>query len=205
MRGISSAVLSLTAMALSSLTTYLTFFDARYTLTQAVATVSVQVQSGGSSSGGVASAYYRYFLTPQIILSNRGTRPLVLSNVELVPSSNVERCAPDEDAETPPMRRLDAVIVEPGTVQQLALDVELPAISAEAKPGRDFDLPESDALWCLKWTIFDPNGERREPVTPAFRAKLTFAPPEPDDRYPDAEIDLDYPKEPTRLVSRGWF
>ena len=52
MRNISSAVLSLAAMALSSLTTYLSFFDARYTLTAAVADVDGQTQRGSSSGNG---------------------------------------------------------------------------------------------------------------------------------------------------------
>ena len=55
MRNISSTVLSLAAMVLSSLTTYLTFFDSRYTLTAAVAQVSSQTNRGYSSGNGQRS------------------------------------------------------------------------------------------------------------------------------------------------------
>lgn len=205
MRSLSTAVLSLVAMALSSMTTYLTFFDARYTLTQAVASVQLQVQSGGGSSNGEKSAYYRYYPYPQIILSNRGTRPLVLSNVELVKSSTLETCTEDESVEIPQARTFEAIIVEPGTVQQLPLELALPAVSQEVAEDEEFDLQPDTALWCLKWTAFDPNGERQEPLTPVFTTEITFTPPEPGDRYPSTNVELDFPKGPTKLITRGWF
>ena len=64
MRNISSSALALMALALSSLTTYLTFFDARYALTAAVANVSASVQTGFSSSEAGSSVSYRTFVAP---------------------------------------------------------------------------------------------------------------------------------------------
>lgn len=204
MRGISSAVLSLAAMALSSMTTYLTFFDARYTLTTAVADVALQVQSGGGMSNGTKSVTYRYYPYPEIILSNRGTRPLVLSDAELVRSADLDTCELSDEEPIP--TRIEAVIVEPGTVQQLSMELALPGISAEVAEDADFALEPSEDLWCLQWTVFDPNGQRREPLTPVFTTKITFEQPEdPDDRYPDTKVDLDFPKGATKLVARGLF
>ncbi|MEL7371195.1 MAG: hypothetical protein AAFN74_19900, partial [Myxococcota bacterium] len=97
MRGLSSSVLSVAAMGLSSLTTYLTFFDASYTLTVANADVPIQVQSGSSSSGGKKSAYYRFFPKPSVILSNRGKLALVVSDVRLHRSTDVSSCKIADD------------------------------------------------------------------------------------------------------------
>lgn len=208
MRNISSAVLSLAAMSLSSLTTYLTFFDARYTLTQAVAEVPTNIQGGGgTNSDGTRSASYRIYPEPRIILSNRGTRALVLSSVEAVVSSDPEKCVPMdlEGDDAPYTRKIEPVIVEPSSVQQIALELGLAGFNSEAAPGEDFDFENTVQLWCLKWVVFDPNGERREPLTPLLTLDVTFSPPEEGESYPDINVEVDHPKEPSRLVTRGLY
>lgn len=99
MRNISSTVLALSAMALSSMTTYLTFFDARYTLTAAIADVKGQVNRGFSSSSNsdTKSVNYRFYIDTSLVLSNRGTRSLVVSDVSVVRSSNPNKCEVAED------------------------------------------------------------------------------------------------------------
>lgn len=204
MRGFSSGVLSLAAMALSSLTTYLTFFDARYTMTTAIADASVQVQSGGSVSDGITSAYYRFYPNLNVILSNRGTRSLVLSRVDLVRSSDAETCtAVEDDGIFTPSR--EPVIIEPGTVQQVPMEFSLANVDAEVETGEPFMLEGNTTLYCLKWTIFDPNGRRREPLTEAMTITTDYEAPSGDDYYPDISVQVDFPKRPTRIVSRGLF
>ena len=203
MRGFSSAVLSLAAMALSSLTTYLTFFDSRYTLTQAMADVSVQIQSGGSAYDGQAQAFFRYFPTLDLILSNRGTRPIVISDVDVYQSASDRKCEPTGEALF--KQAFEPQIVEPGTVQALSLEVSLPNIERTSENGAPFDLTGSSEMWCLKWTLFDPNGRRHEPLAEAFSMDISFTAPEGDDRYPSTDIELDFPRQPERLLSRGLF
>ncbi len=203
MRGISSAVLSMAAMALSSLTTYLTFFDSRYTLTVAVASVSVAIQSGGSSDGeGRRTASYRYWPTTTMIFSNRGTRPVVLTDIQLVRSTERDKCVAGEKAWD---TRIDPMIIEPGTVRDLTVEFELPRIDLVATGEQAFQPQGDTSLWCVQWVVFDPNGQRREPVTEFFTLTRGFEPPETPGERPDATVSLDYPQGPETVVARGLF
>lgn len=202
MRSLSSVVLSLTAMVLSSMTTYLTFFDSRYTLTTAISGVEWQMQTGSSSSNGERDVYFRKFVDPAIIVSNRGTRPLVLTNVVVVDSTNPETCVPGEKAFP---SRIEAKIIEPGTVQQIPLSLGIGSVEATADASGYYDLTDTKTLWCLKWTIFDPNGRRHEPISPAFTETTKFAQPETPEDYASGTFTIEYPKQPTKLVSRGLF
>lgn len=203
MRGISSAVLSLAAMALSSMTTYLTFFDARYTLTVAVANVTAGIQSGGGRDGeGRQTASYRYWPKATMIFSNRGTRPVVLTDMQLVRSEDLQKCVPEEKAWD---TRIDPMIIEPGTVRDLTVEFELQRIDAVAEAGQEFALEGDTSLWCMQWVVFDPNGQRREPMTPFFTLTRGFEAPAAPGERPDATISLDYPQGPETVVSRGLF
>ncbi|MEM9667798.1 MAG: hypothetical protein AAF950_02660 [Pseudomonadota bacterium] len=203
MRGFSSAVLSLAAMTLSSLTTYLTFFDARYTLTQAVAEVTVSQQGGGYSDGERQEATYRFFPRLELILSNRGTRPIVVSNLEIFQSASTERCELTDTKLYMP--EFQPIIVEPGTVSPTAIETSLGNIEGSSMAGAPIVIDPVSDLYCLKWTLFDPNGKRHEPLAEAFFIDISFTEPEPDDYRPEPNVDLDYPKEPRQLLSRGLF
>lgn len=209
MRGLSSTVLSLAAMALSSLTTYLTFFDARYTLTVATADVAVNLQSGGGrDSEGNRSATYRYWPTFNMVLSNRGTRALVITDIELLKSQSPERCEVGDDNR---MQRystsglFDTTIVEPGTVLPKQLEFELDRIAAEAGPGESLSLQPDRALYCARYTVFDPNGRRHEPVAPVLTMTRGFEPADDPDDMPDGTLEVDFPKGATTLLNRGFF
>lgn len=195
-------------MGLSSLTTYLTFFDASYTLTAATAEVPVQVQRGGSSSGDQRSAYFRFFAEPTVILSNRGKLALVVSNLRAYRSVHAEECQMKEgdsgktsfavDGNRPAVPR----VVEPETLQHLKLSFGLDNIEANISADETFAIPDDQQLWCLRWTIFDPNGTRHEVDTPLVTLDRTFATVE-NERYPIVEVDKDFPRGPRRLVSRS--
>lgn len=203
MQGFSSAVLSLVAMALSSLTTYLTFFDARYTLSATLSRVDMQVQSSGGMSNGMRSAYYRVWPTAQIILSNRGTRAVVLSDLQLVRSDTVEGCNPVGEAYD---TRIEPVVIEPGTVQTISVEFELDPVSFEYPDGAAPPLPEAETQhWCMRWTAFDPEGRRREPVTSFFTLQRRFEMPEADGRSPRVDYEMDYPRAPETIVAKGLF
>ena len=214
MRNISSAVMSLAAMVLSSFTTYLTFFDSRYTLTAAVAGVSGQSNRGYGSNGEQKTINFRFYATPSIILSNRGTRALVVSEVAVVRSEDKTRCVAAADAERrQPFRlnlesnRTEAIepfIVEPGSVQAQKIEVSLPDVDQAVATDAQFALEPDSALWCLEWTVFDPNGKRHESLMPAFTTDVAYSAEEGEDK-PGASFKLDYAKQPVTILSRALF
>lgn len=206
MNNITTAILSLLAMLLSSLTTYLTFFDARYTLTAAIAGVDGVIQSSGGSSGeGVFSIDFRPFATPSIILSNRGTRALVVTDVTLIRSSSHEVC--DIAADAPSLKatsRMKPLLVEPGSIQEVSLEFGLPQTSGQKTPTQGYQIANTDSSWCMKWVIFDPDGERHEPTMLALRETTRFN-PEPGGETYNADYKLDHPKAAAHLLSDGLF
>ena len=206
MNNITTAILSLLAMLLSSVTTYLTFFDNRYTLTAAIAGVDGQIQSGGGSSGeGVYSLTFRPFATPSIILSNHGTRALVVTSVTLVPSVSHEVCEVAADASSrEPTTRMKPMLVEAGSIQEVSLEFLLHETNAEKTPTQNYQIKDTDSSWCLKWVIFDPDGQRHEPTMLALRETTHFK-PQPDGIYYDTEYKLDHPKAAAQLLSDGLF
>ncbi|MEM0986859.1 MAG: hypothetical protein AAGJ32_11475 [Pseudomonadota bacterium] len=209
MRGLSSTVLSLAAMVLSSLTTYLTFFDSRYALTVATADLSVNMQTGsGRDSDGSSSASYQYWPTFNIVLSNRGTRALVITKIELLKSQSLDRCDVSDENKMFRYSRdgvFDTTIVEPGTVLPKIVEFALDRIEAEAGPGEALNPQGEKALFCARFTVFDPNGRRHEPVAEVMTIERGFdAPDEPDDA-PTGTLDVDYPRGATTLVNRGLF
>ncbi|MCG8441957.1 MAG: hypothetical protein MI723_09120 [Caulobacterales bacterium] len=195
-------MVSLGAMGLSLFTTYLTFFDERVTLTTAIDRVSASIQRGGSSSDGRRSVTFRYYVTPAFILSLQGTRPLVLTDVRLIRSSDTAACVATED-EAVRFGEFQSIIVEPDSVRRLAAEFELER--AEASDDGGFALSPRDELWCLQLTLFDHAGERREPLAPAFTAATTFAPPAEDDDFPTSALDIDAPREAVTLISNRPF
>ncbi|MEM6412260.1 MAG: hypothetical protein AAF683_12070 [Pseudomonadota bacterium] len=203
MRGFSSAVLSLAAMSLSSLTTYLTFFDSRYTLTQAIADVSISQQGGGYSSGDVREVTYRFFPRIDLILSNRGTRPIVVSDMEIFESASRDQCELTE--ETLFMQEFTPIIIEPGTLSQTSVETSLKNVEGQSTGGAPIVLDPISRLYCLKWTLFDPNGERHEPMAEAFSINIDFLPPEPGEYSPETDVTVDFPRRPERLLSRDFF
>lgn len=194
--------MSTIAVIMSTLTTYLTFFDARYTLSATVAKVAVQVQSGGGVSNGMKSASYAYYPEADIILTNRGTRAVVVSEIDIFRSASLEACEPAEDTF---VRPIEPKVIEPGAVTSFKLEFELPRITAEGPENTPLVIPDETSLWCAAWVAFDPKGYRREPVTPFLTLTRSFEPARAGDRFPTARIELDYPRQPETIVSRGLF
>ena len=212
MRNISSAVMSLAAMALSSLTTYLTFFDARYTLTAAVADVASESDSGSSSE----SYDFRLYAKPTIILSNRGTRALVVSEINLARSQTLDSCNIATDAKRTKVNKTDEsgyssspvkpFIIEPGTVSPNRFiaylnDVKTPRVEGEAP---SFNQEPQQSLYCFEWVVFDPNGKRKVAAMPAFTSTVTLSMPD-NGSYPEADFEIDHPKGAIQLLTRGLF
>ncbi len=214
MRNLSSTVMALAAMVLSSMTTYLTFFDARYTLTAAIADVKGQVSRGYGSNGETKSVNYRFYIDSSLVLSNRGTRSLVVSEVTAVKSNVMDSCVADAEAKRIRVQEytedgsrtfyIKPFIVEPGSVGAKTFWVNPSAIDREAKVDEVFDLEAIDQLWCLEWTVFDPNGQKHENMMPAFRMAADFN-LEEGETTPEATLRLDGKNGPNELLKRGLF
>ncbi|MFC7290984.1 hypothetical protein [Hirschia litorea] len=215
MRNISSTVMALAAMVLSSMTTYLTFFDARYTLTAAVAKVSGQINRGYSSNSEGKSIDFRYWVDSTLVVSNRGTRALVISDVSAVKSNKPGSCAIDKDSKRHRVQQyiapeyvrtqyIQPFIVEPSSVAAIPLSMGIPGLSQEIGLEEEFSLEPLHDLWCLEWKVFDPNGKMHENTMPAFLIDVAFNTPEGED-YPEGELRLDMKSGPTEILKRGLF
>ncbi len=214
MRNISSSVLALAAMVLSSFTTYLTFFDSRYTLTAAVAKVAGQVSRGSGSNNETKSVNYRFYTDTDLVLSNRGTRSLVVSDIHAVKSSNRQKCVAEKDAERIRVQEytedgrntvwIKPFIVEPGSISARTLWMNPSSIDQEVKSDESFDLTAFSDLWCFEWKIFDPNGKKHENLMPAFELSVEFEEKE-GERSPIANLRLEDHSGPKELLKRGLF
>lgn len=205
-----SMFLSLVAVGLSVATTYLSFFDERYTLTLNIAKQELGVRTGFSKSGAdkPANVTYQVFLTPTLILSNRGTRPLVLTDIKPKLSSKTESCdfsGPTRKVVSNDFWKIGStikpVIIEPGTVTELKY---------ESNVGNTLtnDFETMSELWCLTFTIIDHRGARVEPAIKFSKLDYKITQNEKslkNEGAPNLKVDVDYPKQPITLAKSGLF
>ena len=210
MQGSISVILSLVAVGLSVMTTYLSFFDERYAVTLSVAKHSIEKLISSSRSGRDTplEIHYQVHVKPTFILSNRGTRPLVLTDIKAILSADMKECK-DGDLKRNPVKdsgwslsgSVDPVIIEPGVVRQLQYNFNIGNNLAQTLKGEVKNLSE---LWCLKFTLFDHRGKRLEPIVPY--AKFNYHLHENErsrngDGAPDLKVDAPYTRHPLTLAS----
>lgn len=202
MQGFASVMLSLIAIGLSSVTTYLSFFDERYTLSASIAKIESQTQTSSSKSGdGPLSVSYRTFVTPTLIISNRGSRPLVLSDVRARKSSDIDTCA-SETSDAAVSRfgsSFKPIIIEPGTVRDLKYNF------STGNMTNDFETRSE--LWCLSFVIFDHRGKRLEPLMRTVKLDYRVV-PSTDERgtgAPKLESEITYPRQAMTLATSGLY
>ena len=193
-------VLSLLAMAMSVVTTYLSFFDERITLTASIDKIEYSLQSGGGGSEGAYSYSFAPYLNVSTILSLRGARPVVMTDAELVRSATPGDCVGTDDViET---YGLETTILEPGTLRSLTIEYALPRMEAEAARPEDLKFEPRSDFWCLRYTLYDPSGERRQPASPAFATDITFFVEEGED-YPSAKLEIDVSRGAKTILEEG--
>jgi hypothetical protein len=212
MGALSSLFMSIIAVFVSGFTTFLTFFDERYTLTAAIVDVGAGTQqSAGYSDDLGLNVTYQYFVKPMFILSNRGTRSLVLTDIQLVRSSKLHACVASEDLVSPISgSTVDAMIIESDSVQSLRPEYNISRIKAHYD-GRPAPASAADTLnaehepetWCLQLVVFDHRGRRSEPLFEAMTVERVFAPMGPDDNYPSGAMEIDHPVAANQLLSKG--
>lgn len=191
--------MSIAAMVVSAVTTYLSFFYEHYTLTANIAHVATSVQTSSFSSGeGKREVNYRVFFKPTLVLSNRGSRPLVLTDIRLVRSQSIDTCAKSGDKKDL-VAEFKPTIVEPGTVRDLAFEF--------GRGTMTDDFETRNELWCLQVVIFDHRGNRSEPLAEAVRAKFQLVEKASDKKqdYPELKVEVDYPRQPMTLAASGWL
>ena len=204
--------MSIIAVVVSGLTTFLTFFDERYTLTAAMVNVgSGTQQSAGYSDDVGLNVTYQNYVKPTFILSNRGTRSLVLTDVNLIRSSKLDTCEASEDVVSPiNASTLDTMIIDPNSVQSLTREYRISRITvhydskpAPASAADSLNAEHEPQTWCLQLIVFDHRGRRMEPLLEAMTVDRTFEPMEPDDDYPTGTMAIAHPIAATQLLSKG--
>ncbi|TFH24224.1 MAG: hypothetical protein E4H03_04180 [Myxococcales bacterium] len=204
--------MSLIAVFVSGFTTFLTFFDERYTLTAAIANVgSGTQQSAGYSDDVGLNVTYQNYVKPTFILSNRGTRSLVLTDVNLVRSSKLDACEASTDVVSPiDADSLGTIILDPDSVQSLTREYRISRITvhydrkpAPASAADSLNAEHEPQTWCLQLIVFDHRGRRMEPLLEAMTMEPTFEPMGPEDDYPTGTMAIEHPIAANQLLSRG--
>ncbi len=205
MNGAMSGLMSVGAIVLSTWTTYMTFFDDRYTLTVAVASVgsSVQTSAYSSSIDNVRETRRAPYVSPVIIASNQGTKSMVFTRVTLLKSTSAETCkiADGTDAAFPIKRMDQPEIYSPDSIQTLSFEFALPDVKNEG--GTEPDLSVLSGLWCLQFVVFDHQGKRYEPLLETFRLDPKLVSDDEPDETPGLDLNISYPQGAVELVSKG--
>ena len=210
MRELSSLFMSMIAVVVSAVTTFLTFFDERYTLTAAIVDVGAGVQRSASYADGKGlDVMYQHYVEPTLILSNRGTRALVLTEVNLARSTRLGACEIDEVLQ-PIGSGVEPMIIEPGTVRTLANEYRISRVEAHwdarSVPASGADRLNAEHVpetWCTQLVVFDDRGRRMEPLMETLTLERVFTPPDEDDDYPGGTLELEHPVAAAQLLTRG--
>lgn len=188
------------AMVLSTVTTYLSFFDDRALLTSAIDDVRPWARSGGGGSEGSWSYSFRHGVEIDVILSLRGARPLVLTEALLVRVDPGAECAASEVAQAP--FQFETRILEPKSLTPLALEFPLPGAEATAATKAGLEFEDRADRWCLQLKLFDVSGAASTPMMRAFDARTTYA-RAPGADYPSVSVALDVSPAPAPMFKSG--
>lgn len=192
-----SIVLSVIAMVASSVTTYLSFFDSRYEVTAVVASAPAQIQTSSSRSGdGPRQTTFRVYYAPTLILSNQGTRPVVVTEAALFRSTDPEGCV-EGDVRVVAYGENEPFIFEPNAVRHMKLEFGPPAMTD--------DFEKRIENWCFGFVMFDTDGQRLERSLPALTASFEVERPEGEDETPALLTVIDFPRGPQTLAAGGWL
>ena len=211
MRALGSMLMSMIAVLVSGFTTFLTFFDERYTLTSAVVEIRAGTQQGsGYTEDTGLNVTYQHYVTPSFILSNRGTRALVLTDIELVRSGTLDTCESGDEIAAPLGPSFEPMIIDADSVHSLAREFNIsrvtrnyPARRAPASAAERLSAEYEPETWCITLTVFDHRGRRMEPTFEAMTAERIFDPLGPDDAFPRGSLEIEHPIAANQLLSKG--
>lgn len=195
-----NGVMSAVAIVLSAITTYVTFFDDRITLTATIDTVRTAVQSGGGGGDGRWSYGFQYRVGVDLILALRGARPVVLTDAELVRSTTPDACVAGDDVEK--TFGFETMVLQPGALAPLSIEFSLPRIEDQATSIDALEFAPRSETWCLRLTLFEQSGERQEPMLRAFASDISFFMEEGED-YPSTRFDVDASRAAVTVLETG--
>lgn len=196
--GALSIALSVIAVVASAVTTYLTFFDARYRAVAVVAGAQNGVQTSSSGADGViTSVGYRVFCAPTIILSNSGTRPVAATQLKLYRAAEPRGGAPAGEPFDAPLEE-PTFLLEAGAVRHVRFEFGLPLMT------NDFE--KRSETWRLGLALIDHQGVRTDASIEIARFDFTIEPaPEGPSAAPILRADIASPQGPQLLAARGWL
>lgn len=195
-----NGMMAVIAMLLSTVTTYLSFFDDRALLTGVIDDVRPWARSGGGGSEGNWSYSFRHGVEIDLILSLRGTRPLVLTEALLVRVPIGADCEGAALAQQP--YQFETRILEPKSLTPLALEFPLPGAEATAPSKAALRFDDRADGWCLQLKLFDASGAASTPMMRAFDARTAYV-REAGEDYPSASIDVDVSPAPAPMFKSG--
>ncbi len=195
-----STIFSLSALGLSGLSTYMTFFNRRNRLTGTIVRAQGGINRGGSYDGstGIATVSFRRGAYIEVLLANSGTLPLVLTDLVLVSGEAGRRAKPTSEP-LRPFERVEPMLLEPKSAHVFKSEYTL-SMDNHENVSRTTVFPERSERFWVRATIYDHRGRALKRDFPAFSSVMTYHEGEADDRYPDATIALDVTFRPTRLV-----
>ncbi len=193
-----ATVISLIALGLSALSTFLAFFYQRTGLTGAVVRAHATTRRSGGFDGETANVQFQQDARIEVLLSNTGTRPLVITAIEaVVGAPNASR--PGDEPPIQPYEQVASVLLEPKTALVFPIEFRLCTVGLD-NVTRTTDIPERRERVWARVTVYDHRGRVHQPDLPAFAAKTTYRPGEENDRYPQSDLAIDQVHRPMRLV-----
>lgn len=189
--------MAMIAVVASAVTTYLTFFDARYRAAAVVAHVRADLQSSYSRVGdGAYQMHYRAFLTPTLIFANQGTRPVLLTRLEFFCADRSRKGG--VGASLGVTSEMDALLLEVGSVQHLRPETAFQSLTD------DFETRVEQVK--MRATAFDHRGKRIEAVVDVATVTFEIVRPEPGvDEAPALNVSVEHPRRQQKIAVGGWL
>lgn len=185
-----SSVISIIALSLSALSTFLTFFYNRTRLTGVVVRGDVSLQRSGGFDGEKASVSFQTFAKIGVLISNHGNRPVTLTSLALV--------VDDEEPNTG-FQPVEPTLLAPNSAQVFTNEYRVSQVSLD-DVARDTKIPaRTERVWA-QVRLHNHRGKSRVVKIPALELATTYIPGEGDERYPNADITATPAHRPTRLV-----
>jgi hypothetical protein len=195
MSGSLDLVFSVSAVLISAATTYFTVWNARYLLGATITKVNLLAQRSSSRNADEpVQATYRNFVTPRIIFTHRGTRPVVVTKSTLVrpKTAGAEEVLIESSGEE------KSYVFQPGSVLEITPEFGLPALHNDFEQFRE--------RWNLAFTVVDHRGRRSDPQIPLLDVTYRLTPdPEDPEAAPNLAVDFDFHRKPTPVVKSGWL
>ncbi|MEJ2117414.1 MAG: hypothetical protein P8Y36_05715 [Alphaproteobacteria bacterium] len=157
--------------------------------------VNWQAQSTSSKNADEpVQATYRVFIKPRIILTHRGTRPVVVTSIALVRPKTADA----EEMRINKIGEETSHVFQPGNVLEVTPEFALPSLHNDFEQFRE--------RWNLAFTVVDNLGRRSDPQIPLLDVDFRLIPdPKDPEGAPKLSLNLDYQRQPMPVIKSGWL